>query len=81
MFEDNHEAATSPPVPDLAAIEVAAAREQGYSQAAEIVVLCAIARRPALAAGLIEHRLAVADVRKSCSACAPRPITMRTIRY
>ncbi|MBI4890509.1 MAG: S49 family peptidase [Acidobacteria bacterium] len=57
------QAATSPPVPDLAAIE-ANAREQGYAEAAEIVVLCAIAGRPALAAGFIERRLAVADVRK-----------------
>jgi signal peptide peptidase SppA len=57
------QAATSPPVPDLAAIE-ATAREQGYAEAAEIVVLCAIAGRPALAAGFIERRLAVADVRK-----------------
>jgi ClpP class serine protease len=62
VSETTH-AATSPPVPDLAAIE-AAAREQGYAEAAEIVVLCAIAGRPALAAAFIERRLAVADVRK-----------------
>ncbi|MCC6363083.1 MAG: S49 family peptidase [Bryobacterales bacterium] len=58
-----NQAATSPPVPDLAAVE-AAAREQGYAEAAEIVVLCAIAGRPTLAAGFIERRLPVADVRK-----------------
>lgn len=57
------QAATSPPVPDLAAIE-AAAREQGYAEAAEIVVLCNIAGRPALAGDLIARHLSVADVRK-----------------
>jgi signal peptide peptidase SppA len=57
------QAATSPPVPDLAAIE-AEAREQGYAEAAEIVVLCNIAGRPALAGDFIARRLAVADVRR-----------------
>ena len=57
------QAATSPPVPDLAAIE-AAAREQGYAEAAEIVVLCNIAGRPALAGDFIARHLSVADVRK-----------------
>lgn len=57
------QAATSPPVPDLAAIE-AQAREQGYAEAAEIVVLCNIAGRPALAGDFIARHLAVADVRK-----------------
>ena len=57
------QAATSPPVPDLAAIE-AAARDQGYAEAAEIVVLCTIAGRPALAGDLIARHLSAADVRK-----------------
>jgi signal peptide peptidase SppA len=57
------QAATSPPTPDLAAIE-AQAREQGYAEAAEIVELCNIAGRPALASDYITRRLAVADVRK-----------------
>jgi signal peptide peptidase SppA len=57
------QAATSPPVPDLAAIE-AAAREQGYAEAAEIVVLCRIAGRPALASDFISRQLSAADVRK-----------------
>ncbi|MCC6363013.1 MAG: S49 family peptidase [Bryobacterales bacterium] len=57
------QAATSPPVPDLAAIE-AAAREQGYAEAAEIVVLCNIAGRPSLAGDFIARHLSVADVRK-----------------
>jgi hypothetical protein len=56
-------AATSPPVPDLAAIE-AAAREQGYAEAAEIAVLCAIAGRPALAGDFLARHLSAADVRK-----------------
>ena len=46
------QAATSPPVPDLAAIE-AEARQQGYAEAAEIVALCNIAGRPALAGDFI----------------------------
>lgn len=57
------QAATSPPIPDLAAIE-AQAREQGYAEAAEIVVLCNIAGRPVLAGNFIARHLAVADVRK-----------------
>jgi signal peptide peptidase SppA len=57
------QAATSPPVPDLAAIE-AAAREQGYAEAAEIVVLCSIAGRPALASDFISRQLSAAEVRK-----------------
>jgi signal peptide peptidase SppA len=57
------QAATSPPVPDLAAIE-AAAREQGYAEAAEIVVLCSIAGRPTLASDFISRHLSAADVRK-----------------
>jgi signal peptide peptidase SppA len=57
------QAATSPPVPDLAAIE-AAARDQGYAEAAEIVVLCTIAGRPALAGDFIARHLSAADVRK-----------------
>jgi signal peptide peptidase SppA len=57
------QAATSPPVPDLAAIE-AAAREQGYAEAAEIVVLCAIAGRPSLAGDFIARHLSAAEVRK-----------------
>lgn len=57
------QAATSPPAPDLAAIE-AQAREQGYAEAAEIVELCNIAGRPTLAGDFIGRRLALADVRK-----------------
>jgi signal peptide peptidase SppA len=57
------QAVTSPPVPDLAAIE-AAAREQGYAEAAEIVVLCSIAGRPTLASDFISRHLSAADVRK-----------------
>ncbi|MGB9610782.1 MAG: S49 family peptidase [Bryobacteraceae bacterium] len=57
------QAATSPPVPDLAAIE-AAAREQGYAEAAEIVVLCSIAGRPSLASDFISRHLSAADVRR-----------------
>lgn len=56
-------AAASPPVPDFAAIE-AAAREQGYAEAAEIVVLCTIAGRTALASDFISRHLSAADVRK-----------------
>jgi signal peptide peptidase SppA len=57
------QAATSPPVPDLAAIE-ANAREQGYAEAAEIVVLCAIAGSPSLAGDFIARHLSAAEVRK-----------------
>ena len=57
------QAATSPPVPDLAAIE-AEARQQGYAEAAEIVVLCNIAGRPALAGDFIARHIALGDVRK-----------------
>jgi signal peptide peptidase SppA len=57
------QAATSPPVPDLATVE-AAAREQGYAEAAEIVVLCSIAGRPTLASEFISLHLSAADVRK-----------------
>jgi len=53
----------SPPVADLAAIE-AEAREQGYAEAAEIVALCTIAGRPALAGDYIARRLSAAEVRK-----------------
>jgi signal peptide peptidase SppA len=58
-----NQAATSPPATDLAAT-VAEAREQGYAEAAEIVELCNIAGRPALAGDFIARRLALADVRK-----------------
>lgn len=47
---------------DKAAVE--AAREEGFAEAAEIVSLCAIAGRPALAAGFIAERLPAAEVRK-----------------
>jgi signal peptide peptidase SppA len=57
------QAAASPPVPDLAAIE-ATAREQGYAEAAEIIVLCTIAGRTALASDYITRRLSAAEVRK-----------------
>jgi signal peptide peptidase SppA len=57
------QAAASPPVADLAAIE-AEAREQGYAEAAEIVVLCNIAGRPSLAGDFIARHLSVAEVRK-----------------
>ena len=57
------QAAASPPVPDLAAIE-AEARQQGYAEAAEIVVLCTIAGRTALASDYITRRLSAAEVRK-----------------
>ncbi len=57
------QAATSPPVLDLAAVE-AQAREQGYAEAAEIVVLCSIAGRPSLAGDYISRHLSAADVRK-----------------
>jgi ClpP class serine protease len=57
------QAAASPPVADLAAIE-AEARQQGYAEAAEIVVLCNIAGRPSLAGDFIARHLSVADVRK-----------------
>jgi len=57
------QAATSPPVPDLAAIE-AEARQQGYAEAAEIVVLCNIAGRPALAGDFIARHTLLGDVRK-----------------
>ena len=53
----------SPPVADLAAIE-AEAREQGYAEAAEIVALCTIAGRTALAGDYIARRLSAAEVRK-----------------
>jgi signal peptide peptidase SppA len=43
---------------------VAAAREQGYAEAAEIAVLCAIAGRPALAGDFLARHLSAADVRK-----------------
>jgi len=57
------QAAASPPVPDLAAIE-AQAREQGYAEAAEIVVLSSIAGRPSLAGDFISRHLSAAEVRK-----------------
>jgi signal peptide peptidase SppA len=57
------QAAASPPVVDLAAIE-ATARQQGYAEAAEIVVLCTIAGRTALASDYITRRLSAAEVRK-----------------
>ncbi|MBI4909908.1 MAG: S49 family peptidase, partial [Acidobacteria bacterium] len=63
IMSEATQAATSPPVPDLAAIEVAA-REQGYAEAAEIVVLCNIAGRPALAGDFIARHIALGDVRK-----------------
>lgn len=49
-------------VVDAAAVE--AAREEGFAEAAEIVSLCAIAGRPALAADFIAERLPAAEVRK-----------------
>ncbi len=55
--------AASPAAADLAAIE-AQAREQGYAEAAEIAVLCAIAGRPALAGDFLTRHLSAADVRK-----------------
>ena len=57
------QAVTSPPVPDLAAIE-AEARQRGYAEAAEIVVLCNIAGRPAMAGDFIARHIALGDVRK-----------------
>ena len=57
------QAAASPPVADLAAIE-AEARQQGYAEAAEIVVLCTIAGRTALASDYITRRLSAAEARK-----------------
>jgi signal peptide peptidase SppA len=57
------QAAASPPVPDHAAIE-AQAREQGYAEAAEIVVLCSIAGRPSLAGDFLSRHLPAAEVRK-----------------
>lgn len=57
------QAAASPPVPNRAAIE-AQAREQGYAEAAEIVVLCSIAGRPSLAGDFISRHLSAAEVRK-----------------
>jgi len=57
------QAATSPPIPDLAAIE-AEARQQGYAEAAEIVMLCTIAGRTSLASDFIDRRLSAAEVRK-----------------
>ena len=57
------QAAASPPVADLAAIE-AEARQQGYAEAAEIVTLCAIAGRPALASDYITRRLSAVEIRK-----------------
>jgi signal peptide peptidase SppA len=57
------QAAASPPVADLAAIE-AEARQQGYAEAAEIVVLCTIAGRTVLASDYITRRLSAAEVRK-----------------
>ena len=57
------QAAASPPTPDLAAIE-AAAREQGYAEAADIVTLCTIAGRTALASDFIIRRLSAAEVRR-----------------
>ena len=62
-MSETTQAAVSPPVPDLAAIE-AQAREQGYAEAAEIVVLCSIAGRPSLAGDYISRHLSAADVRK-----------------
>jgi len=62
-MSETTQAATSPPVPDLAAIE-AAAREQGYAEVAEIVVLCSIAGRPSLAGDFISRHLSAAEVRK-----------------
>ena len=57
------QAATSPPIPDLAAIE-AEARQQGYAEAAEIVMLCTIAGRTSLSSDFITRRLSAAEVRK-----------------
>ena len=57
------QAATSPPIPDLAAIE-AEARQRGYAEAAEIVALCSIAGRPALAGDFIAGHTTLGDVRK-----------------
>jgi ClpP class serine protease len=54
--------ATAPAV-DIQAIE-AEARQQGYGEAAEIVALCNIAGRPALAGDFIARHTALGDVRK-----------------
>jgi len=62
-LSETTQAAASPPVADLAAIE-AEARQQGYAEAAEIVVLCTIAGRTALASDYITRRLSAAEVRK-----------------
>lgn len=62
-LSETTQAAASPPVADLAAIE-AEARQQGYAEAAEIVVLCTIAGRTSLASDYITRRLSAAEVRK-----------------
>ena len=58
------QAATSPPAVIVDPSAVEAAREQGYAEAAEIVVLCSIAGRPALAGDFIGRHLSAAEVRK-----------------
>ena len=63
IMSEATQAVTSPPVPDLAAIE-AEARQRGYAEAAEIVVLCNIAGRPALAGDFIAGQIALGEVRK-----------------
>ena len=60
---DTTQAATTAPAIDVQAIE-AEARQRGYAEAAEIVVLCNIAGRPALAGDFIAGHIALGDVRK-----------------
>ncbi len=62
VSEATQAAATAPPI-DVQAIQ-AEARKQGYAEAAEIVVLCNIAGRPALAGDFIARHIALGDVRK-----------------
>ncbi len=56
--------AASPPAVIVDQSAVAAAREQGYAEAAEIVVLCTIAGRPTLANDFISRHLSAAEVRQ-----------------
>ncbi len=54
--------ATTAPTVDIEAIQ-AEARQQGYAEAAEIVDLCGLAGRPALAGGFIAKNMTAAQVR------------------
>ncbi len=56
--------AASPPAVIVDQSAVAAAREQGYAEAAEIIALCTIAGRPTLASDFISRHLSAAEVRK-----------------